>query len=336
MKKSVLSFIFFSIVLFLTACGSSNEGNTNAADSNSDKDVPTLVLAEPLRNFGYLPLYVAVNQGFFEEVNIEITTLSGGSAHTNAVLTGEAWAFIGGPEHNAFAKAKNADIRAIINVVNRGNVYAVAKEGLTPGEDIAEFVKGKTIVTNPYGSTPNSITRYLLNEWGLDADRDVTLLEVDQSSIPSVISEGGGEIAILADPILQQGLDEGIWGEPFYSIPEQLGEYAYSTINVQLETIEEHPEQVEAFIKGMKKGLAFIESNPEETLEIASSEFPTMDEALLEAMLERAILDQHWSTTGEIAEESIETNLKIVEHAEMLEPGKISYEDIVDNSFLDN
>ncbi|TSB47383.1 ABC transporter substrate-binding protein [Alkalicoccobacillus porphyridii] len=325
-------YTFASLMLIvLSACGGSS---SQGASTGADGDVPTLVIAEPLRGFGYLPLYVAVQEDYFEGVDIEITTLAGGSAHTNAVLTNEAWAFIGGPEHNAFAKAKNADLKAIINVVNRGNVYMVAKEGLGVEEDMATFLKGKSIVTTAYGGTPNSITRYLLNEWGLDVDQDVTLLEVDQSSIPSVVSEGQAEIAVVADPILQQGMNEGIWTAPFYNIPEEMGDYAYSTINVQLDTIEEHPEQVEAFVEGMKKGLAYIEEDPEAALAIAKKEFPTFEDDMLKSMMDRAIQDQHWEFSGEITEQSIQTNLEVVVNAEMLEPNVISYEDIVESSFF--
>ncbi|MDQ0207355.1 ABC transporter substrate-binding protein [Alkalicoccobacillus murimartini] len=331
MRKSLLILCTSMILMILSACGSSS---SQGASAEPEGDIPKLIVAEPLRGFGYLPLYVAIKEGFFEGVEVEITTLSGGSAHTNAVLTNEAWAFIGGPEHNAFAKAKNADLKAIVNVVNRGNVYMVAKDGLEVDQDMATFLKGKTIVTNPYGATPNSITRYLLSEWGLDVDKDVTLLEVDQSSIPSVISEGEGEVAIVADPILQQGINEGIWGEPIYNVPQELGDYAYSTMNVQLETIEEHPEQVEAFVEGMKKGLAFIRDNPEEALETATEEFSTIDDDLLEAMMQRALDDEHWEFSGEITEDSISTNLKVVVNADMLEADAVSYDDIVESSFF--
>ena len=61
---------------------------------------------------------------------MKIVTIESGAGHTNAVLTGQAFAFIGGPEHNAFAKAKGAELRAVVNVVDRGNVYFVAAKGL--------------------------------------------------------------------------------------------------------------------------------------------------------------------------------------------------------------
>ncbi len=338
-KKHITWFLAIVLLFVLSACGGGTQQGTAAEDNDSSdatesaEDKPTLLIAEPVHGFGYLPLYIAMQEEFFEKVDVEVTTLAGGSAHTNAVLTGEAWAFIGGPEHNAFAKAKGADLRAIANVVNRGNVYLVSKDDFTEGEDLAAFVKGKTVVTGQYGGTPNSITRFLLAEWGLEVNKDVTLLEVENSAIPTIISEGQGDIAVISDPILEQGINEEIWNEPFYNVPKELGPYAYSTINVRLDTIENNPEEVIGFMEGLVKGLDYIENNPEEALVIAKQLFPTMDEAIIEAMMTRALDDGHWEFSGQITEESIITNLKVVENAGMLE-AQINYEDIVDPQFF--
>lgn len=114
-----LLFLFLSVfhLLVLTACGSEESESTTANVSSSEKkDNKKIVIAEPVHNLGYLPLYVAIDQGFFEGIDVSVTTLTGGGAHTNAVLTGQAWGFIGGPEHNAFAKAKGGELRSIIKI----------------------------------------------------------------------------------------------------------------------------------------------------------------------------------------------------------------------------
>src|SRR6202051_2058318 len=142
-----------------------------------------LLVAEPVHSTGYLPLYIAMAKGYFEDVTVKIVTIETGSGHTNAVLTGQAFAFIGGPEHNAFAKAKGAELRAIINCVDRGNNYFCAAPGQEPtNTDWPSYFKGKTIAVGPLGGTPNSILRYLLGKWKLDARRDVTLIETGNSA----------------------------------------------------------------------------------------------------------------------------------------------------------
>ena len=139
-----------------------------------------LLVAEPVHSTGYLPMYIAMANNYFAEsdIAVKIVTIETGSGHTNAVLSGQAFAFIGGPEHNAFAKAKGAELRAVVHCVDRGNVYLCAAKGQDPKDrDWSAYMKGKTIAVGPYGGTPNSIMRYLLGKWKLDAKRDVTLIE---------------------------------------------------------------------------------------------------------------------------------------------------------------
>src|ERR1700674_3447258 len=69
-----------------------------------------VLVAEPVHGTGYLPLYIAMAKGFFEDVKVNLVTIETGSGHTNAGLSGQAFAFIGGPEHNAFAKGKGLDL----------------------------------------------------------------------------------------------------------------------------------------------------------------------------------------------------------------------------------
>ncbi len=130
-----------------------------------------VLIAEPVHSTGYLPLYIGMANNLFEDVTVKIVTIETGAGHANAVLSGQAFAFIGGPEHCAFAKAKGAELRAVVNCVDRGNVYfCAAKDKAPTNTDWASYFKGKTIATSGYGGTPNSITRYLLKKWGLDAD----------------------------------------------------------------------------------------------------------------------------------------------------------------------
>jgi len=112
-----------SVVLALTLASSA---------FGQGKPMRALVVTEPVHGIGYLPLYVAMRNGYFadEGLEIKIVTIESGSAPTNAVLTGQAFAYIAGPEHNAFAKLKGAELRLVVNVVARGNLYYVAAKGL--------------------------------------------------------------------------------------------------------------------------------------------------------------------------------------------------------------
>src|SRR5438067_5095278 len=182
-----------------------------------------LLVAEPVHSTGYLPMYIAMANGYFAESDIvvKIVTIESGGGHTNAVLSGQAFAFIGGPEHNAFAKAKGAELRAVVHCVDRGNVYFCAEKGLAPqGRDFASFVKGKAIATGGFGGTPNSITRYLVKKWGLDAKNDVTLVETANSAILAAVKGKQAQLGCSTEPFITQGVKQSVWGEPFFNAPK--------------------------------------------------------------------------------------------------------------------
>jgi len=296
----------------------------------------TLVVAEPVHGVGYLPLYVAVDKGYFkaEGLDVKILTVEGGSAHTNAVLSGQAFAFIGGPEHDAFAKLKGAELRSVVNVVDRGNVYYVAATGKGPKDkNYAAYMKGKVVDPGLFGGTPNSITRYLVNEWKLQPGKDVTLLETTTAGILAAVKTGQAQVAAVSEPMLTQGIRQGIWDEPFYNVPKEMGPYAYSTLNVRLQSIEQDPDTVRGFVRGVIEGLRETYAHPDEATAIARKEFPTMKPEDLKATLDRTFADELWSHDGMVSEASWITAQKVVRGANILK-ADVPYDAIIDMQFV--
>jgi NitT/TauT family transport system substrate-binding protein len=294
-----------------------------------------IIVAEPGHLVGYLPLYLAQHRGFFAEegLDLKVLTVEGGASHTNAVLTRQAFAFIGGPEHNAFAKAKGAELRAVCNVVDRGNVYFVARKGTAPqGRDFAAFVRGKTIATGLFGGTPNSITRFLLREWNLDARRDVTLSELANAPIFAAMRARAADVAVVAEPILTQGMTQGVWDAPWFNVPREFGPYAYSTLNVRLETVQNDPKLVEGFVRSVARGLKAAYADPAAAADFARREWPTAPAQDLKATLDRSFADELWSHDGMISAASWDTAHRIVRSADILKTD-VPYDAIIDMQF---
>src|SRR5579883_3660 len=293
-----------------------------------------IIVTEPVHSTGYLPLYVGIAKGYFGDVKVSVLTIDNGAGHTNAVLTGQAFAFIGGPEHCAYAKIKGAELRAVVNCVDRGNIYYCAATSAQPaGTDWSAYFKGKAISVGSPGGTPNSITRYLLKKWKLDPQRDVTLMEVANSAVLAVVRGHQAQIGVASEPFVTQGVRQGIWGEPFYNVTKELGPYAYSTLNVRLDTIQKEPELVRTFVHGMVEGLKFTYANPAEASDIAKKQFPTMPIEDLRATLDRSFKDEMWSRDGMISRQSWETAKSVVRDAGILK-ADVPYEAIIDMSFV--
>jgi NitT/TauT family transport system substrate-binding protein len=312
------------------AAGAATVGRLSPARAGRE-----ILVAEPVHSTGYLPLYIAMAKGYFDDVTVKIVTIETGSGHTNAVLSGQAFAFIGGPEHNAFAKAKGAELRSIVGCVDRGNIYFCAAPGFEPkNTDWPSYFKGKAIAIGPLGGTPNSILRYMLGKWKLDAKRDVTLIETGNSATIAVVRAKQAQIGEATEPYVTQGVRNKVWGEPFINVPKELGPYAYSTINVRLETIQKEPELVRTFVRGMMKGIKLLYGNPAEAGEIAKRQFPTMPLEDLRATLDRSFADELWTRDGMISRQAWATASAVVREAGILKTD-IKYDEIIDMSFVE-
>lgn len=306
----------------------------------SAEGLRSLTVTEPVHLIGYLPLYTAIHEGYFAEEGLDVTVVQAtGGAHVTAVVSGDAFAVIGGVDSNCLANQGNSDpVTAIVNCVNRANVYLFARKGLVPAsdsrEDMAAFLMGKTIIAGRYGGSPNLLTRYLLRQVGLDPDKDVTLIEnADESTVTAMLQHGQGDIGNGGEPQISEGITAGIWEEPFVKFPD-LGDYSYSVIGVRRSTIEKDPETCQAFVRAMLKALRAVQEDHELAARILELEFPTLTPEGREAALTRAWEDHLWSEDGIITPQAVETNMAVLQSSGIFE-GTWSYDDLVDMQFIE-
>ncbi len=305
------------------------------------EELKAITVAEPVHLIGYLPLYVAIHEGYFAEEGLDVSVVQAtGGAHVTAVVSGDAFAAIGGVDSYNFANAGGVDdpIIAIVNCVNRANVYLFARKGLAPAsdsaEDMADFLRGKVIVAGRYGGSPNVLTRYLVKSVGLDPDVDVTLSEnADASTVTAMLRYGQGDIGNGGEPQISEGVTEGIFEEPFVAFPD-LGDYAYSVIGVKQSAIENDPDTCAAFVRAMCRALETVQTDRACAERILELEFPTLTEAGRKAALDRAYADELWSPDGLISQAAVDTCMQVVSISGLFD-GTWDYDKMVDMRFVD-
>ncbi|MBP2114556.1 NitT/TauT family transport system substrate-binding protein [Paenibacillus silagei] len=338
--KIKLSAVLLASVILLSGCGGKGNAEVEAAAAgNGAEKLKKLVIAEPLHYTGYLPLYVAQREGYFAEEGLEVEMLqAAGGTHVTSVVSGDAWAVIGGPESNALANIGNSDpIVSVSNVVNRANVYLMAKKGTAPAgssdEELAAFLKGKKLNAGRHGGTPNLLTQYLLLELGLDPQKDVRLLEpADGSTVVAMVQQGAADIANGAEPQISDGMSKGVWDEPFYKFHD-LGDYAYSVLSVKKSTLEKDPETVQKAVNAVVKALKVIQEDKELAMRVLKAEFPTLSDAAAQAALDRAYDDQLWSPDGVISQEALDKDMDVMIKTGIYK-GEYTYDDLVDMQFV--
>lgn len=305
-----------------------------------EEKLKKITIAEPVHLTGYLPLYAAIHEGYFEDegLDVEVVTATGG-AHVTTVVSGDAWGNIAGPDSNALANIDSNDpIVSVVNVVNRANVYLMAGGDTPPAgpseEELAAYLEGKTIAAGRYGGSPNLLTRYLIMELGMEPGKDVFLEEpADASAVVSLVENGQADIANGAEPQIYDGIEKGVWKEPFYGFPS-LGDYPYSVISVKQSTIDEDPETVQKFVTAITKALKAVDEDEELAMRVLKKEFPTTEEASLQASLDRAYADELWSKDGYITEEATDKTMDVVTKTGVYK-GDYKYEELVNMEFVE-
>src|SRR3982075_110802 len=115
-----------------------------------------VTLSQAFQSMLYLPLYVAINEGFFTAQGLDLTKETAGapSVALSAVISGSAQFSIHGPEWTAIDASKGAPVDIIANVVNGAAVWIAA----TPDFKFTSVkdLKGQKVVTGlmPTTSTP--------------------------------------------------------------------------------------------------------------------------------------------------------------------------------------
>jgi NitT/TauT family transport system substrate-binding protein len=298
-----------------------------------------LTISEPARSVGYLPIYLAIKEGYFKKAGLGVTMLTAeqNAAAINAALSGQTFAFLGGPERVAFARAQGGSLRSVVNCVDRGNVYFLAAKGTGPKDkaEIGAFLKGKRIVTGQRGTSPHSVMRYILmSKYGLDPDKDVQLNELPSAAILAAIKGKLADVAVASEPAIAQGIGQGLWDEPFYNAPKELGPLAYSVLNIQKSMIDKEPQLVTDFVAAAIEGLKTTLSEPDRARAIAAKEFPTMNPDDLKATMDRTYADDLWSPDGVISRQSWATMHSVVRTIGILKTD-VPYEEVIDNSFVE-
>jgi NitT/TauT family transport system substrate-binding protein len=318
------------------ACGVA--AATSRSAHGADALTP-IVLAEPVHQTGYLPVYLAIDQGLFEQHGLAVSTITAtGGAHVAALVSGQVWGNISGPDSDAMADTGSSNpLVAICNIVNRSNNYLVARKGLVPKSsapaDITAMMRGKKFALNRYGGASNLCGRWYIRKMGLDPATDVTIIDnSDFATTPTLLKTGVADIAITAEPQITAGVDAGIWEQPFFGFPS-LGDYPYSVISVRRSTIDGDRKTVQAFTTALLEALVIATSNRAVVEAVVRKEFPTLPEPAIKAVLDRTYTDEIWSKDGIISRKGYALDMDVMVGSK-LSTHNLAFDRVVDMQFV--
>lgn len=348
MKKKRCSIAIAAAFLagtLLLAC-TSNDPVQNTPDAASATDtqneLPTaekVVLNEVAHSIFYAPMYVAIEEGYFEEEGLDVDLVTGFGADKTmtAVLSGEADIGFMGAEASIYTYNEGA----ADYVVNFAQLTQRAGNFLVAREEMPDFkwedLKGKTVLGGRKGGMPEMVFEYILKEHGIDPEKDLTINQnIDFGSTAAAFAEQGAEADFTVE--FEPGattLEKEGKGYVVASLGKDSGYVPYTSFSARKSYLDKHPDIIQSFVNALQKGMNYVqEHSSEEIAEVIAPQFPETDLATLMTIVSRYHEQDTWKEDLIFEESSFDLLQDILESAGELEK-RAEYTDLVTTTFAE-
>jgi NitT/TauT family transport system substrate-binding protein len=253
----------------------------------------------------YLPLYVAIDEGFFTQQGLDLTKETAGapSVALSAVISGSAQFSIHGPEWTAIAASKGAPVDIIANVVNGAAVWIATSPDFKFNS--VKDLKGQKVVTGLMPTTSTSLFLKLLKENGMDPKTDVDMIQVALGSEPGPFIAKQADVAVMYEPGLDQVAAKGM--KVVLGFPKLYGAYAFSSVTARKDV---DPDIAQRMVNGMEMAMRFMAKNQDKTVEIAKKEFPSLEPAVVEAAVKRMLAEGVYPENVDISADALKVAME--------------------------
>ena len=268
MFKRTFILVLLTVILAtltLTACATPVEeaepAESETGEEMAEEVAPLKVAVLPVLDV--LPLYIAQENGYFEEAGVEVEAVPVTSAveRDQLMQAGEIDGMLNEIATTALFNRDGVKIQAVIAsrvATSDGPIFRIIASPSSEIETPAD------LAGVPIGVSVNTVIEYLtdriLEEEGLSSDQIVS------ESVPSIperfqlLMEGQLQAATLPDPLAQAALEAGAKlvvedsDYPFYSL---------STLTFSVETIESNPEGLRRFLIAWDRAVQDLNADPE-------------------------------------------------------------------------
>jgi len=242
-----------------------------------------LKIAEGSRSFTVMPLYIAIDAGYFAEkgITVELVTMKGGPAAANALMSGDVDIAVSLAETPIKMKGQGKDLRVLTLVQDR-NPCVLVVPAASPVTKLADL-KGKKIGVTATGSLSDLVARAYIRAQGMQ-ESDFELIGLGSGATVTVALERGQiDAAMTFTPFLTKLLTEKT-GKIVYDFRKEL--YPGQATLIRGSDVGGPKDAVlKNFAAAMMKAQKTIHEDRALTAKIAKAYFPDMNPQLLESMV---------------------------------------------------
>lgn len=249
----------------------------------------SIKIAEVTHSVFYAPLYVAIEEGYFNEENIDIKLIltPGADKVSAAVLSGDVQIGFAGAESAIYVYEKNEKdyLQIFSGLTKRDGQFILGRK------DKKDFslkdLYGKEILVGRNSGMPALNFLNALKNEEIDKNKIKINYNIDFASLSGAFIGNTGDYVNLFEPTALKLEKEG-YGYVLQSIGLLSGEMPYTTFYARKSYIENNKEIIKSFTKAINKGLEFVKNNDE--MKIAKSiykQFPDLSLNDLSTIIKR-------------------------------------------------
>ncbi len=306
-----------------------------SACKKNDGGLTKVRLNEVTHSIFYAPLYVAIENGFFENEGLQIELTNGGGADKTmtALLSKSADIGLMGVEATMYVylEGKKDCPKIIGQLTKRDGSFLISR--IDEPDFKWENLKGKEVLAGRTGGVPAMTLEYVVNKHGLFDGRNVNLNHDVAFNLMGPAFEGGtGDYTTLFEPTASEYQRAGK-GYIVASVGEESGEIPYTAFTALNSYINKNKETVKKFIRAIYKAMEYMQITDEDTLaESILKQFPgTTKQSVADSIRSYKRIDA-WTTRLAMDENAFDNLQNVMENANELK-NRVDYDAITENVY---
>lgn len=322
MKKIIITIIIGLILII---------GIIKIVPKENKKDITTIKVAEVTHSVFYAPFYVAIENNYFKEndLDIDLILTSGADKVSAAVLSNDVQIGFAGPESTIYVYngGESDYIKSFAGLTKRDGQFIVGRENK---ELSLKDLKGKEILVGRKGGMPAlNFLNALKNSNVKENDININY-SIDFASLSGSFIAGVGDYVNLFEPNATKLEEQGL-GYIVGSIGELSGEVPYTAFNARKSYIENNPTIIKEFRAAINKGLEYVKNNTAQDIaKVIQPQFPDTSLNEITKIVDRYKKYDTWLNNSFISEESFINLEDIMIDANLLNQ-YVNYNDLIIN-----
>ena len=335
MKKRFTALLLVALMLSAAVCACASKEEGAAGENLPEKT--TVVLNEVAHSIFYAPMYVAIEEGYFQEegIDLELVTGFGADKTMTAVLSDSADIGFMGSEASIYTYNEGATD----HVVNFAQLTQRAGNFLVARQEMPDFtwddLKGTDVLGGRKGGMPQMVFEYILKQNGIDPAKDVAIDQsIDFGSTAAAFAEGQADFTVEFEPGATSLEQEGK-GYVVASLGTDSGYVPYTAFSAKQSYLDENPDVIQGFTNALQKGMDFVQAHtPEEIAAVIEPQFKETDLDTITTIVSRYYEQDTWKDNLIFQEESFDLLQDILDEAGELTK-RAPYADLVTTEFAE-